>query len=203
MLELLSKIIGYNIFLKINVLRNKLFTLSINRKFIKNNQMKFQFPSRIEGMDRIEIGNNFSAAAGLRLQAIKKYKTQTFNPSISIGNNVTINPNCQIVCVNEIIIEDNVLLASYVFISDHSHGINDGSDILLSPENRKLFSKGRVVIGANTWIGQGVCILSGVKIGKNVIVGANSVVTKDVPDNSIIAGIPAKVIKEISNEGIF
>lgn len=197
MISFLSNLIGFNFFLKLNILRNRLFTASLKKKFKITNQVKFQFPSRIEGLENIIIGNNFNSATGLRLQAIKKYNNQRFNPSIIIGNNVTVNPNCQIVAINKIVIGNNVLLASYVFISDHSHGYNDGSDILISPADRDLYSKGEVHIGDNTWIGQGVSILPGVNIGKNVIIGANSVVTKDIPEGTIVGGIPAKVIKKI------
>ena len=60
---------------------------------------------------------------------------------------------------------------------------------------RKLISKGPVIISDNVWVGEGVVILPDVSIGKNAIIGANTVVTKDVPDNAVVAGNPAKLIK--------
>jgi acetyltransferase-like isoleucine patch superfamily enzyme len=63
------------------------------------------------------------------------------------------------------------------------------------PINRPLISKGPVIIEDNVWIGEGVCITPNVRIGKNAIVGANAVVTKDVPPNTVVAGVPARVIK--------
>ena len=73
--------------------------------------------------------------------------------------------------------------------------------MLILPADRKIVSKGDVEIGENVWIGENACILSGVHIGKGCIIAANAVVTKDVPSFSLVAGVPAKVIKSIKNEG--
>ena len=105
--------------------------------------------------------------------------------------------NCHIGAINEIEIQDNVLIGSNVYISDHFHGNNDYSDIDLAPSERELFHKGRMIIGRNVWIGDSVSILPGVSIGENTIIGTNSVVTKSFPSNVIIAGVPAKIIKII------
>ena len=59
-------------------------------------------------------------------------------------------------------------------------------------------SKGEVVIGNNVWIGDKATILAGVTVGDNVIVGANSVVTKDIPSNTMVAGVPARIINSIN-----
>jgi acetyltransferase-like isoleucine patch superfamily enzyme len=67
----------------------------------------------------------------------------------------------------------------------------------IPPSERKLISKGPVIIGDNVWVGEGVAILPNVTIGRNCIIGTNSVVTKSIPENSVAAGIPAKVIKKI------
>jgi acetyltransferase-like isoleucine patch superfamily enzyme len=173
-----------------------LASISISRDFKRAATIpKLQYPFRIEGLQNISIGKNFAAGKNLRLQAISKYGGDNFSPSIIIGDNVTINPNCQIVAINNVTIGNNVLIASYVFISDHVHGELDYSDLNIKPSDRKLCSKGPVFISDGVWIGQGVSILANIRIGKNVIIGANSVVTKDIPDNAIVVGIPAKIIK--------
>ena len=100
-------------------------------------------------------------------------------------------------CAESLIIGDNVLIASKVYITDLNHGNYSGKEQSNPQEiakERKIYTK-PVKIENNVWIGENVSILSGVKIGENAILGANSVVTKNVPKNSIVAGNPAKVIK--------
>lgn len=105
--------------------------------------------------------------------------------------------------INSITIEDNVLIASKVFITDHNHGnysgINQGSPDTI-PTERPLHSN-PVIIEKNVWLGEYVSILPGVRIGEGSIVGAMSVVNKDIPPHSIAVGSPAKVIK-VFNESL-
>lgn len=82
----------------------------------------------------------------------------------------------------------------WVTISDNNHGRTDRNTLQLPPVERRLYSKGNVVIGDNVWIGDKATILSGVTIGDGAVIGANSVVTKDVPEYSVVAGNPAKII---------
>ena len=129
---------------------------------------------------------------------------------VNIGDNTTIQANCILGCnigehthitsINGITIGDGLLTGRYVYIGDNSHGELSWHDSSIPPINRHLKTKGGVLIGNNVWIGDKVTILSGVTIGNNAIIGANSVVTHDVPDNSIVAGIPAKIIKRLSSE---
>ncbi|MDB5200730.1 MAG: putative acetyltransferase [Ferruginibacter sp.] len=143
----------------------------------------------------IFIGDNFTALQRLRLEAITNYHHQVFTPQIIIGNNVTFNTDVHIGCINKIVIGDNVLLASRIYISDHSHGEISTEALTLPPNERPLVSKGPVIIGNNAWIGEGVAIMPGVTIGVNAIIGANSVVTKDIPANAVAAGVPAQVLR--------
>lgn len=143
----------------------------------------------------IYIGNHFQSLYNLRLEAWDCYYEQKFTPYISIGDNVSMNTDIHIGCINRIEIGNYVMLASRVYISDHSHGNLFGDDLKLPPVKRPLVSKGPVVIEDNVWIGEGACIMPGVRIGKNAIIGANSVVTKDVPANAVMAGVPAKVLR--------
>lgn len=157
-------------------------------------------PFYIMGADYTTIGDNFTARRNLKMRAFSSFNGDCFNPSISIGNNVSIETDCHIGCINKIIIGNNVLIASGVYISDHSHGALDFSDIDTSPLERSLASKGPIIVEDNVWIGERAVILAGVKIGNNSIIGANAVVTKDVPSYSIVAGVPAKVIKTIPHQ---
>lgn len=152
---------------------------------------------RVLGGERISIGDNFSSFSGFRIEAFTRHNGVQFNPKIEIGNNVSINFDCHIGCINRIVIGNGVLIASKVFITDHSHGDTTKDDILISPSERKVHSKGEVIIEDNVWIGEGVAILPNVRIGENSIIGANTVVTKSFPRNSVIGGIPGKLIKII------
>jgi acetyltransferase-like isoleucine patch superfamily enzyme len=160
------------------------------------NSVTIPAPYIIKNPQYISIGDNFWAMSNLRIEAWDNFQNVSYNPSIIIGNNVIFNSDCHIGCISSVIIEDNVLLASRVFISDHFHGNSDFSDISIPPRLRELTSKGSVLIKQNTWIGEGVSILPNVTIGKNCIIGANAVVTKDIPDNSIAVGVPAVVIRQ-------
>ena len=153
---------------------------------------------RIDGCRFISIGDSFSAGDNLRIEAIGRYGQQHFHPQLLIGNHVRIEDNGHIGCVERVEIGDGTLMASKVFISDHFHGNVDLSDIDVVPLNRPLVSK-PVKIGRNVWIGDGACILPGVTVGDNVIVGANAVVTHSFPKNSVVAGCPAKLIKTLTN----
>ena len=106
-----------------------------------------------------------------------------------IGKNVFINFDCTFLDLGGITIEDNVLIAPKVSLLSEGHPI--------SPENRHSLMVGHIHIKKNAWIGAGAIILQGVTVGENSIVAAGAVVSTNVPDNTIVGGIPAKVIKEI------
>lgn len=161
-----------------------------------------QWPFQIHGGKYISIGDNFVAASHLTIHAFDRYRDtkEEYSPSIKIGNNVTITEYCQISCIDRIEIGDGTLLGRNVFIADNNHG--NGIDVLerdIPPVERKLTSKGPVIIGKNVWIGRNVTILSGIRVGEGAIIGANSVVTKDVQAYSVVAGCPAvEMRREIS-----
>ena len=90
----------------------------------------------------------------------------------------------------------DVLIGSSVFISDHDHGTVTFSDLSIAPTARPLISS-PVVIEDNVWIGEKVVILKGVRVGRNSVVAAGAVVTKNVPPYSVVAGVPAKVVRSV------
>lgn len=92
------------------------------------------------------------------------------------------------------VIEPNVLIARYVYISDHTHAYQSG-DRAIKDQGITKVSPVRICEGA--WLGQGAVICPGVTIGRNAVVGANSVVRHDVPDFCVAAGVPAKVIRRV------
>lgn len=149
------------------------------------------------GGDNITIGDNFYCYWGQRFETYSIHNEQNYSPRIIIGNNVSINPDCHIGAVNLVELQDGVLLASRVFITDHFHGDTSLNSLKIPPQERVLVSKGPVIIKKNAWLGEGVSVMPGVTIGENAIIGANSVVTKDIPNNAVAAGVPARVIKQL------
>ena len=107
----------------------------------------------------------------------------------SIGKNVYINNDCTFLDMGTITIEDDVLIGPKVSLITESHPLN--------PSERKALMVKPIVIKRNAWIGAGAIILPGVTVGENAVVAAGAVVSKDVPDNTIVGGIPAKIIKNI------
>lgn len=144
--------------------------------------------------DRISIGDNFYAEDNLKIQAWTTYQDQIFDPIIDIGCNVSLMENCHISCCNKISIGDGCLLGANVFITDNFHGDNSTQQLAIPPINRPLDVRGAVKIGKNVWIGRNVCIMPGVSIGDYAVVGANAVVTKDVPASSVVVGVPARSV---------
>jgi len=107
-----------------------------------------------------------------------------------IGKNVFINFDCVFLDLGGITIEDNVLIAPKVSLLSEGHPA--------SPQNRQSLVPGHIRIKKNAWIGAGAIILPGVTIGENAVVAAGAIVSKDVADNIIVGGVPAKIIKTIS-----
>lgn len=140
---------------------------------------------------------------------------------ILLGNDIEINPHTTLLCVTpdaKIILHDNIRLQNYtvissarlveiesgvnfgpfVYIGDNNHTYED-IDIPIKdqdPELTKVPKSAKVLIKSGTWIGTKVTIAGDITIGKHCVIGANSVVTKDIPDYSVAAGVPAKIIKK-------
>lgn len=106
-----------------------------------------------------------------------------------IGKNVYINHNCSFLDMGTITIEDDVLIGPKVSLITEGHPLN--------PSERKALVVKPIVIKRNAWIGAGATILPGITVGENSVVAAGAVVSKDVPDNSVVAGVPARVIREL------
>lgn len=156
----------------------------------------FGFPNQIDGGEFIKMGDSSSIGHSAWLGAFDSYLDQIFKPKLTIGNHVRIGNYACITCIDEITIEDGCLFSEYSYISDHYHGFDPSLDKI--PAMQPLHSKGHVKIGQNTFVGYRVTILSGVTLGRNCVVGAHSVVTNSFPDYSMIAGVPAKLIKTYS-----
>lgn len=110
--------------------------------------------------------------------------------NIKLGNNVFINSNCLAMARGGITIEDDVMIAGNVQLLSNNH----------DEYERQVLTCEEIVIKKGAWIGAGASILPGVTVGKYVIVGAGAIVTRDVPDYSVVVGIPAKVVKTLDKD---
>lgn len=112
-----------------------------------------------------------------------------FGQHIQIGKNVFVNHACSFLDMGGITIEDNVQIGPRVNLITENHPID--------PSTRKDLDLKSILIKRNAWIGAGATILPGVTVGENAIVAAGTMVNRDVPDNAIVGGIPAKIIRAI------
>lgn len=129
--------------------------------------------------------------------------TCDYGCNIHIGNNVTVNTGCTFVDCNKITIGNNILIAPNVQIYTATHPIelNERLTPVETPEGIKYIRHTfalPVTIEDGCWIGGGVVILPGITIGKNSVIGAGSVVTKNIPSDSLAVGNPCKVIRKIN-----
>ncbi len=151
-------------------------------------------PVYLRGEKNISIGTGVYIHKGIYLETIDYWpvgEERYYSSRIDINDNVYIGPNCHITCANRIFIGKGCSILSNVLITDIEHIYRKGYSLRETGIN-----VGNVWIGNYTTIGMGARILgvNGIKIGNNCVIGANAVVTKDVEDCQIVAGVPAKVI---------
>lgn len=139
----------------------------------------------------VKIGHHTTILRNVRIQLYPDLMEIT--PHISIGSHCYLGFNVTILAGADITIEDHVLFASNVLVSSENHGIDPENEIFYMDQPLR---GAPILIGEGSWIGERVCILPGVQIGKKCVIGAGSVVTKSVPDYCIAVGNPARVIKK-------
>jgi acetyltransferase-like isoleucine patch superfamily enzyme len=176
----------------------KLFISLIYTKLFHRNARLIRLPFDIRNKKYIRIGDNFTCGMGCRFEA---YPDGVNGKTLKIGRDVQINDYVHITAKSSVIIGNNVLMASKIYISDCTHGDYSGgvrdSHPDIFPSKRELKVK-PVLIEDNVWLGEFVSILPGTTIGKGTIVGSNSVVTKNLPSYVIAVGTPAKPIKKFN-----
>lgn len=171
--------------------------LIYKRRFLKYGPNSFLSPfSEIINMQHIEIGSGVTILHGAWLVAIKEYAGQKFNPAILIGDNTYIGHHVTISCANSVIIGRDVTFGDNVFIADNAHSY-EGVNVNIYTQQLKI---GKIVIGDRAWLGKNVVVTSNVEIGEHAIVGANSFVSKSVPPYTIVAGNPARPLKQFDHE---
>ena len=190
--RILSYIINIYVIKSYSYLKNKTIWYAYKRKFARAGEdVRINVPFQIKSPERISIGSNVYIGRGAILEVWGDNK----DAFINIGNDVCIAVDCHIGAINGVTIDNGVLIAGKVLIEDHLHGNTTRDDLLIKPVARELVSKGKIHICENVWIGENVVVMPGVTIGKGAIIGANSTVTKSIPEYSVAVGSPAKVIK--------
>ena len=184
----------------VNAFCDKLYSEIIRSRFKGAKNLRvWGRPLMITGARHISIGDNVEICRLARIDAITHYPNtgQRFEPVLKIANNVVVQVSCHIGCINRVEIGEYTTMGARTYITDHTHGTVELDDLKLPPRHRKLFSKGPVIIGKYVAIGEGCIILPGVTIGDHAVIGANAVVTKDIPPYSVAVGNPAKVVKQV------
>ena len=140
---------------------------------------------------RLEIGRHATLRVGRWAWIGHGCKIRVHEGEVSIGAKTVIGQDCTISAFQHVSIGRECILADRVMLIDFDHGIVE----VERPIRLQGIYKRDVRVGHNVWIGYGACVLRGVTIGDNSVVGTNAVVTKDVPANAVVGGVPAGVIR--------
>lgn len=145
-------------------------------------------PWRFDGVDGIALGDEVFIQRGAWLYCCG---VDGQRASLTIGTGAVLGYNNHITAVHSVTIGEHVLTANNVYVSDNVHAYED---VRVPIMHQPVKVKQAVSVGAGSWLGENVCIV-GANVGRNCVIGANAVVTRDIPDYSVAVGIPARVIR--------
>jgi acetyltransferase-like isoleucine patch superfamily enzyme len=184
-----------NLFHVLNIFKSCLLVViyKIYARYI-GKKVRIYSPLKIDGLKNISIEKNVTIQYKTWLAAVPHTGSDTCH--LYIGEGSVIGHFNHIYCTKSIHIGKYVLTADKVYISDNLHGY---SDVTVPILKQPIVQRGEVEIGDGSWLGENVCVL-GAKIGRNCVIGANSVVTHDIPDYCVAVGAPAKIIKKYNHE---
>ncbi len=187
---------NYSISQKINLFIRLIITKLFypGQRLIRNN-------FEIRGKDMVHFGKGLTTGVGCRIEAF--IADGNNDKKIFFGDYIQMNDYVHISALQSVTIGSNTLIASNVYISDNSHGFYKGSQKDTSPyviPTKRPYYVAAVTIEERVWLGEGVIVMPGVKIGEGAIVGAHSIVNRDIPSNSIAVGSPARVIKQYNKQ---
>jgi lipopolysaccharide O-acetyltransferase len=155
------------------------------------------YPRRIVGVGQIAIGARVQIGEYARIEAMCPTWAPGDTATVNVGSDTVIQPNVHIAAVHRVRIGNGVMIAAGVYITDHDH---DFSNPMVPMVTSRRVLASPVDVGDCAWLGERSIVLKGVRIGRHSIVGAGSVVTRDVPDYSIVVGSPARVIKSFRSD---
>lgn len=187
-----SMSIGLKVFKIAKKLKDGLAVALIRGEFYKfGKRSMISMPFRSGNEHRISIGDEVFVGPGSWIQVVSD-DCPGPDPVILLEDDVSISGDCTITAVSRITIRKGALIARFVHISDHSHGTED---LKVPIKSQQLSKIADVMIGEGAWLGHGVVICPGVSIGRNAVIGANSVVREDVPDGCVAVGAPARIVR--------
>jgi acetyltransferase-like isoleucine patch superfamily enzyme len=140
---------------------------------------------------RFEIGRDARVVLGRWSWLGNDCKVRAHEGEIRIGAKTVLGQECTISSYQHVSIGRECILADRVMLIDFDHGAVD----VERPIRQQGIYKRDVRVGHNVWIGYGACLLRGVSVGDNAVIGTSAVVTKDVPANAVAAGVPARVVR--------
>ena len=172
----------------------KLFSLSVSGSFASfGSSSVIQPPVRLVGERRIALGSGVYVGAGSWLQTLPGADDSV---AISIGDRASFAGMCVLSAVSSIRIGDDVSVARGVYVADHAHAYDQ---VGVPIQYQGVTGIAPIEIADGAWLGENAVVLPGVRIGRGAVVSANSVVTRDVPDDAVVAGSPARVIRRLGD----
>jgi acetyltransferase-like isoleucine patch superfamily enzyme len=178
---------------------NRMLGISYGRLLIRYLLLKLRFGSRLQtdgicficpGV-RLEIGRHATLRVGRWAWIGHGSKIRVHEGEVSIGAKTVMGQDCTISAYQHVSIGRECIIADRVMLIDFDHGVTEVD----RPIRLQGIYKRDVRVGHNVWMGYGSCVLRGVRIGDNSVVGTSSVCTQDVPANAVVGGIPARVIR--------
>jgi len=180
---------------KLRIWNNRLYTRLVRRSFgAYGKGCNIMLPFKCNNAKDIFLGDKVTICGGSWIDCFRSYAGVEFNPRLEIGSGTYIGHRNHIMAIGEMSIGKNVMTADGVYISDNLHGFED---ITTRVQSQPL-KYGKVTIEDEVWLGENVCVLPGVVIGKHSVIGSNSVVAKSIPPLSVAVGSPARVIRQYS-----
>lgn len=173
----------------------------LRTKIIDKNIRLIRFPFILRGRQFVSFGKQLTTGYWCRFEVFPTDNDK--RKRLIIGDNIQMNDFVHICALDRVEIGDGCLFASHVYISDNSHGRYGGGQNESSPDvapDHREYITAPVKIGKNVWLAEGVIVMPGVTIGDGCVIGAHSVVNKDIPAASMAVGSPAKVVKRYDYE---
>jgi acetyltransferase-like isoleucine patch superfamily enzyme len=183
---------GY-LFLQKKVFVGRNCTFLNKSNFVFGTNVTIEKHTRLDGyaLEKIELGNNVKIGAYSNLLSTSHFSK--YGKGLKMGNNSAIGDFTHFGAPGGIVIGDDVIMGSYISFHSENHNFSDTTKLI---REQGVSSKG-IVLGNNIWVGAKVTFLDGSKIGNNSVVAAGAVVNGEFPDNVVIGGIPAKILKHI------